>query len=122
MSWGEEDAWRAGSADVSGAGQGGRRRHGSGAGQSGEESAVRDGRLRPDAAGQVEADGGPARDDPGMDRGGGEEREMTESEWWQTCAVPGLMLPYLGRRTSERRLRLFGCACCRRVWHLLRDA
>jgi hypothetical protein len=42
---------------------------------------------------------------------------MTEAEWL-ACTDPQPMLGFLedsGRR-SERKLRLFGCACCRRVW------
>lgn len=45
---------------------------------------------------------------------------MTESDW-RACADPQPMLEFLGARPSERKLRLFGCACCRRVWHLLDD-
>jgi len=29
------------------------------------------------------------------------------------------MLDFLRGRTSERKLRLFACACCRAVWHLI---
>lgn len=43
---------------------------------------------------------------------------MTEAEWL-TCTDPGPMLEYLKGRASERKLRLFGVACCRLVWHLL---
>jgi hypothetical protein len=31
------------------------------------------------------------------------------------------MLQHLGSRANPRKLRLFTCACCRRVWHLLPD-
>jgi hypothetical protein len=43
---------------------------------------------------------------------------MTEAEWLK-CKEPGPMLDFLGYRASERKLRLFAAACCRRVWHLL---
>jgi hypothetical protein len=36
-----------------------------------------------------------------------------------TCMDPELMLRFLPGKPSERKLRLFGLACCRRVWHLL---
>ena len=44
---------------------------------------------------------------------------MTEAEWL-TGANPELMLPLVRGRASGRKLRLFACACCRRVWHLLK--
>jgi hypothetical protein len=49
---------------------------------------------------------------------------FTEAEWL-TDADPSGMLHYLGqhRRVNRvaggRRMRLFACACCRQVWHLM---
>src|SRR5215471_17108961 len=43
---------------------------------------------------------------------------MTEAEWL-ACEEPRLMLEFLGERASDRKFRLFGCACCRRLWDLL---
>src|SRR5690242_19542126 len=40
-------------------------------------------------------------------------------KYWQTCATPAVLLQFLSSRTSERKLRLFACACARQVWHLL---
>jgi hypothetical protein len=45
---------------------------------------------------------------------------MTESEW-ALCQEPEKTLEFLRGRASERKLRLFACACCRRVWHLLKN-
>ncbi len=48
---------------------------------------------------------------------------MTEAEW-DACNRPGALLACLTRLShdlSHRKMHLFGCACCRRVWHLLRD-
>jgi hypothetical protein len=47
---------------------------------------------------------------------------MREHEW-QSCNRPRPMRAYLARRglDSDRKLRLYACACCRRVGHLLQD-
>jgi hypothetical protein len=47
---------------------------------------------------------------------------MTESEWL-ACTDPREMLEALrpSGRATERKLRLFACACCRHIWHLLPD-
>src|SRR5689334_15346927 len=43
---------------------------------------------------------------------------MTHSDWL-ACRDPQQMLPLVQDRIGEQKLRLFACACCRRVWHLL---
>ena len=45
---------------------------------------------------------------------------MTETEWL-ACADLTPMLDFLRGKASDRNLRLFAVACCRRVWHLLKD-
>jgi hypothetical protein len=47
---------------------------------------------------------------------------MTEEEWL-ACNEPAPMLQFLRNRgkTSDRKLRLFSLACCRRVWPSLRE-
>jgi hypothetical protein len=47
---------------------------------------------------------------------------MTEAEWL-AAADPGPMLDFLRGRggATDRKLRLFAVACCRRVWHLFSD-
>ena len=45
---------------------------------------------------------------------------MTEDEWL-TCMDPTPMLDYLRDKDGGRKLRLFACTCCRRIWHMLTD-
>src|SRR4051794_7312627 len=41
---------------------------------------------------------------------------MDNEEEWLTCNDPVQMLAAVADTASERKLRLFACACCRRVW------
>ncbi len=45
---------------------------------------------------------------------------MTEAEWLN-CDSLSQLLEYMTGRASNRKFRLFGCACCRRIWHLLNE-
>jgi hypothetical protein len=45
---------------------------------------------------------------------------MDEAEWLD-CTHPRPMLEFLRGKVSERKLRLFACACCRRIEHFLTD-
>jgi hypothetical protein len=47
----------------------------------------------------------------------GREDDVSEDDW-TTCTDPQLMLMLLRSRraATDRKLRLFACACCRRIW------
>src|SRR4051794_32837961 len=45
---------------------------------------------------------------------------MTEKEWLASDH-PGATLAFVAARAGDRKVRLFACACCRRIWHLLHD-
>ncbi len=45
---------------------------------------------------------------------------MTDKEWAE-CTDPERMLVSVEGRASDRKLRLFACACVRTVWHLLKE-
>lgn len=45
---------------------------------------------------------------------------MTDREW-EACRDPQSMLAFIGDRTSPRKFRLFGVACCRRLGKSIQD-
>jgi hypothetical protein len=70
--------------------------------------------LSPRRPGYAESDKEP------MGRRAEEGLKMTAQEWLE-CKDPASMLHYLGGKASERKLRLFAVACCRRITSLLPD-
>ena len=44
---------------------------------------------------------------------------MIEAEWL-ACRDRRAVLAFLTEKVTDRKLRLFACACCRRVWRLMR--
>ena len=46
------------------------------------------------------------------------EKTVTEAKWL-ACTDPTPMWDCLWEKGSKRKRRLFACACCRRIWHLL---
>jgi hypothetical protein len=44
-----------------------------------------------------------------------------DKKGWLTSTNPQAMLEFLGNQASERKLRLFASACCRRVWDKLSE-
>jgi hypothetical protein len=40
---------------------------------------------------------------------------------WETSDFPKEMLEFVQSRTTDRKMRLFACACCRRFWDSLPD-
>jgi len=51
---------------------------------------------------------------------GWEITPMTKSKW-STCKDSTPLLVFLRDTASERKLRLFAVACCRRIWDRISD-
>jgi hypothetical protein len=49
-------------------------------------------------------------------------RSAMQSLLWLACTDPAPMFNWLDEGTSERKLRLFACACCRQIWDPLPEA
>jgi hypothetical protein len=47
---------------------------------------------------------------------------MTEPVWMDWSGDPGNLLNPVRDRIGDRKIRLFACACCRRVWPMLTDS
>jgi hypothetical protein len=53
---------------------------------------------------------------------GGQKVLIVDEDGWLTSIEPTPMLDYLrGKKVSERKLRLYAVACCRRIWDFLTD-
>jgi hypothetical protein len=44
---------------------------------------------------------------------------VKEARWRAETAAPDIMLKFVRETISDRKLRLFAVACCRRIWHLI---
>lgn len=44
---------------------------------------------------------------------------MDEAKWLAYRTEPKVMLSWLRSKATNRKKRLFGCACCRRIWSLI---
>jgi hypothetical protein len=59
---------------------------------------------------------------PAAERMVGEELPMTEEQWLKCKKRPDTMLASVASRATERKLRLYACACTRHVWpHLIAE-
>src|SRR5262245_23237868 len=45
---------------------------------------------------------------------------MTEAEWL-ACMEPEKLLLFIRHKVSDRKMRLFALACCRRIWDCITD-
>jgi hypothetical protein len=57
-----------------------------------------------------------------MDNSGpSRRRKLMTEEQWLACIDSLEMLQYMNGHGSDRKFRLFACACCRRIWDLFPD-